>query len=168
MSDQTANPDTSLRFLYSSRNLWAGVLFGIGLMAFIDEIIFHQLLHWHHFYDRATTDIGLVSDGILSAFSLAATVGGLFLYADLRRRNAWWPVKWTGGILVGAGGFQLYDGIIDHKVLRVHQVRYNVESLLPYDLAWNIAGAAILITGIVLLIRSRKQAGEITTSSDPK
>jgi uncharacterized membrane protein len=51
---------------YTSRNLWSGILFGIGLVAFIDETIFHQLLHWHHFYDKSTTAIGLVSDGFFS------------------------------------------------------------------------------------------------------
>lgn len=40
------------------KNLWSGLLFGIGLVAFIDEAVFHQLLHWHHFYDKSTTGIG--------------------------------------------------------------------------------------------------------------
>ncbi|MBB3111577.1 putative membrane protein [Paenibacillus phyllosphaerae] len=51
------------------RNLWSGVLFGLGAVAFIDEAIFHQLLHWHHFYDKSTTGIGLLSDGLFHAFS---------------------------------------------------------------------------------------------------
>ncbi|MEH7743475.1 DUF2243 domain-containing protein, partial [Neobacillus drentensis] len=40
------------------KNLWSGFLFGIGLVAFIDEAVFHQLLHWHHFYDKSTTAFG--------------------------------------------------------------------------------------------------------------
>ncbi|WP_460889450.1 DUF2243 domain-containing protein [Promicromonospora xylanilytica] len=32
-------------------------------MAAIDEIAFHRILAWHHFYDYATPDIALVSDG---------------------------------------------------------------------------------------------------------
>lgn len=31
-----------------------GVLIGIAIMAAVDEIVFHQLLAWHHFYDRST------------------------------------------------------------------------------------------------------------------
>jgi hypothetical protein len=46
------------------RTLWSGVLAGIGLAAFLDEVVFHQLLHWHHFYDKSTLAVGLVSDGI--------------------------------------------------------------------------------------------------------
>ena len=45
------------------RSIWSGVLAGVGLVAFIDETVFHQLLHWHHFYDKSTLAIGLVSDG---------------------------------------------------------------------------------------------------------
>ena len=48
----------------SRRNMWSGILFGVGLIAFIDETVFHQLLRWHHFYDKSTTDVGLITDGI--------------------------------------------------------------------------------------------------------
>jgi uncharacterized membrane protein len=40
------------------------VLAGVGLVGFIDETVFHQLLHWHHFYDKSTLAVGLVSDGV--------------------------------------------------------------------------------------------------------
>ncbi|MGP3535059.1 DUF2243 domain-containing protein [Microbacterium sp. RD1] len=105
------------------RIAWSGVLFGVGLIAFLDEAVFHQLLSWHHFYDRGTTAIGLVSDGVFHAFSWFATIAGLFLLADLRRRGALRWARWWGGALTGAGAFQLYDGLINHKVLRVHQIR---------------------------------------------
>ena len=62
------------RSSYLSRNIWSGALFGIGLAAFVDEVIFHQLLRWHHFYDKSTTDIGLISDGLFHAFSWFATI----------------------------------------------------------------------------------------------
>ncbi|GHA70222.1 DUF2243 domain-containing protein [Cognatilysobacter bugurensis] len=136
----------------------ATVVIGIGLMAAVDEIVFHQLLAWHHFYDRSTPAVGLFTDGLLHAVELIAVVAGFFMYADARRRgpidrNAAW-----GGFLLGAGGFQLFDGLVDHKLLRVHQVRYGVEDLWPYDLAWNLAGVALLIIGRALLRRSRRDA----------
>ena len=73
---------------YTRKNILSGVLFGIGFAAFFDEVVFHQLLRWHHFYDQSTTEVGLISDGLFHAFSWFATIGGLFLFADLRRRNA--------------------------------------------------------------------------------
>ncbi|MFC4712159.1 DUF2243 domain-containing protein [Planococcus dechangensis] len=136
------------------RNMWSGLLFGIGVIAFVDEVIFHQLLQWHHFYDLSTPQVGIFADGLLNSFAWFAAIGGLFLFADLRRRNALWTQRWIAAIFMGAGGFQLFDGIIDHKVLRTHQIRYNVD-LLPYDVAWNVFGALLLILGLVLFRKSR-------------
>lgn len=146
-------------YIYSNRNLWSGFLFGLGLIAFIDETVFHQLLHWHHFYDRSTTHIGLVSDGIFHAFSWFATIGSLFMFADLRRRNALWLARWWGGVLLGSGSFQLYDGTIQHKLMRLHQIRYDVNTF-PYDLIWNIIAIALIVFGILLIIRTRRRSQE--------
>ncbi len=151
------------RARYSTRNAWSGALFGIGLVAFVDEAVFHQLLHWHHFYDRGTTELGLVSDGLFHAVSWFATIAGLFLLADLRRRGALWWKRWVGGVLLGAGGFQLYDGIVQHKLLGLHQIRY-VDDLLPYDLTWNLAAVALAIAGLVLLLLTRRSTA---LSRDP-
>ena len=57
---------------------------------------------------------------------------------------------WAGG-LIGWGGFQLYDGLFQHKVLRLHQIRYGVD-LLPYDLVWNIAGGIGIALGLLLIL----------------
>ncbi|WP_027410681.1 DUF2243 domain-containing protein [Anoxybacteroides tepidamans] len=150
-----SNDTTSSSYL--ARNLWSGFLFGLGLVAFIDEAVFHQLLHWHHFYDKSTTSIGLVSDGLFHAFSWFATVGSLFMLADLRRRNALRLTRWWGGVLLGAGIFQLYDGTIQHKLMRLHQIRYNVH-ILPYDLTWNILAVVMIVVGATLIIRARSQS----------
>lgn len=146
---------------YFKRNLWSGFFFGLGLVAFVDEAVFHQLLHWHHFYDKATTSVGLVSDGLFHAFSWLATVGALFMVADLRRRNAWRVSAWLGGLYLGAGVFNFYDGIVQHKLMRLHQIRYNV-NILPYDIVWNVLAVMMIIFGVILLIRSqKKQAGAV-------
>ncbi|WP_165997531.1 DUF2243 domain-containing protein [Bacillus sp. Cs-700] len=139
-----------------NRNLFSGILFGIGLAAFLDEVIFHQLLRWHHFYDKSTTDIGLISDGLFHAFSWFATIGGLFLLADLKRRNAFFLKRWWGGVLLGAGGFQLYDGTIQHKWMQLHQIRY-VENILIYDLVWNASAVFMILAGFFLLKVTSKE-----------
>ncbi|MEB1806072.1 MAG: DUF2243 domain-containing protein [Bacillaceae bacterium] len=155
------------RHLYSRRNLWSGILFGLGLIAFFDEVVFHQLLHWHHFYDLSTTSVGLISDGLFHAFSWFATIAGLFLFADLRRRNALWVTRWWGGVFLGAGVFQLYDGIIQHKIMRIHQIRY-VENVIVYDIIWNIFAVALIIVGVILtFITRRKETVGGTVSNDP-
>ncbi len=135
-------------------SLWAALLIGVGIMAAVDEIIFHQVLGWHHFYDLATPMVGLLSDGLLHAAELIAIVAGLFLVADLQRQRALAPLWAWAGFFLGAGGFQLFDGIINHKLLRLHQIRYGVW-LLPYDLAWNAVGLVLLLGGAVLALRAR-------------
>lgn len=139
---------------HAGRNLLSGALLGIGFAAFVDEAVFHQLLHWHHFYDRSTPAAGLVSDGVFHAFSWFATVWSLFLFADLRRRHALRPRRWWAGLLLGAGAFQLYDGVVQHKLLRLHQIRYAVD-VTAYDWAWNVAAALLLAGGAALLLSSR-------------
>ena len=141
----------------SRRNMWSGILFGVGLIAFVDETVFHQLLRWHHFYDKSTTDIGLISDGIFHAFSWFATIAGLFLFADLRRRNGLIFQRWLGGVFLGIGVFQLYDGIIQHKWMRIHQIRY-VDNVIVYDIIWNVSALIILLIGLFLLFRSSKNS----------
>jgi len=56
---------------------------------------------------------------------------------------------------VGAGAFNLYDGTIQHKVLRLHQVREGVGNEAPYDLAF-IGGALVILTvGLALTWRAK-------------
>nr|PZN25705.1 MAG: DUF2243 domain-containing protein [Chloroflexota bacterium] len=150
----------------TTRSMWAAALIGIGLMAAVDEIIFHQVLGWHHFYDNATPAIGLLSDGLLHAAELIAIVAGSFLAADMLRRHVL-ARQWAwAGFFLGAGGFQIFDGIVDHKLLRVHQIRYDVD-LLPYDIAWNLFGLALLVVGIALMGRARSAAGHAPAHDSP-
>ena len=137
------------------RSIWSGTLAGIGLVAFIDETVFHQLLHWHHFYDKSTLAVGLVSDGLFHAGGFIAMVAGLFLLADAHRRGGCVPKRWWGGLLLGAGGFQLYDGIVQHKLLGLHQIRYHV-TIWPYDLTWNLIAFIMILAGVLLM---KGQAG---------
>ncbi|GAA0502658.1 hypothetical protein Ade02nite_36960 [Paractinoplanes deccanensis] len=140
----------------TGRNVLSGALLGLGAAAFVDEVVFHQLLHWHHFYDKSTPAVGLVSDGLFHAFSWFATIAGLFLLADLRRRAWFSSSAWWGGLLAGAGAFQLYDGTIQHKLMGLHQIRYDVD-LTAYDWTWNVIAVALIVAGAVLLARSHRR-----------
>jgi uncharacterized membrane protein len=137
------------------RTALSGALVGLGVAGFVDETVFHQLLHWHHFYDRSTPAAGLVSDGLFHAFSWFATVAGLFLLVAARRQGAVPMARWWGGLLTGAGAFQLYDGTVQHKLLDLHQIRYGVD-LRPYDWTWNVLAAVLVVAGVLLLVRTRR------------
>ncbi|MFD0684535.1 DUF2243 domain-containing protein [Actinomadura fibrosa] len=142
----------------AGRSLTAAALIGVALMAAVDEIVFHQILGWHHFYDRSTPKVGLLTDGLLHTAELLGLVTGFAWWADLRRRRALSSAHAWAGLVLGLGAFQLYDGLVDHKLLRLHQVRYRVPDLLPYDLAWNAAGLLLLGIGAVLAVRAAKAA----------
>lgn len=143
------------------RSMRAAALIGIGIMAGVDEIVFHQILAWHHFYTRSTTEIALMSDGLLHAAELIAIVAGFFILLDLRRSHSLVKARAWAGFVLGLGVFQLFDGIVDHKVLRLHQIR-PVENLLPYDIAWNLVGVLLLLVGFYLLKKSKdRESGNV-------
>ena len=152
--------------LEGRRSLLAGVLVGVGVMAAVDEIVFHQILGWHHFYDRATPEVALLTDGLLHAAELVIVVAGFFMLVDLGRRGVLARRSAWAGSVLGAGAFQLFDGLVDHKLLRVHQVRYGVD-LLPYDLAWNGAALVLLAAGGFLAWRSRGERAR-SHPADPR
>ena len=129
------------------------ILVGIGVSGTLDEVVLHQLLHWHHFYSGSFSATGLVTDGLFHLFSTAALVLGLVLLwrrgvdalPGSRRRT-------LGGVLVGAGALNLYDGTVQHKLLKLHQVREGARDQLPYDLAFIGLAAAVLAVGFMLLL----------------
>ncbi|MBA4609615.1 DUF2243 domain-containing protein [Aeromicrobium sp. Marseille-Q0843] len=138
------------------RSVWGGVLIGLGLVAAIDEIVLHQLLRWHHFYDKSTTAAGLVSDGLLHAGSVVAMVAGFFVLVDQRRGRTLRPGAAWAGLLLGMGAFQLWDGLVNHKLLGLHQIRYGVE-ILPYAPPWRAIAVLLLAAGGLLLWRRRSR-----------
>jgi uncharacterized membrane protein len=89
---------------------WPGVLVGIGIAGTFDEVVLHQLLAWHHFYDRSTPTVGLLSDGLFHLLSTVVLVVGIIQLVERRRTTPDPPRLALAGILLGAGGFNLYDG----------------------------------------------------------
>lgn len=135
------------------RTLWSGFLFGCGIAAsMIDLFVFHLALQWHHFYDLSTPEVAITADGFFHAVGWFITIGGLFLLADIRRRGEVVWARWSGAVVTGVGFFQLLDGVVSHKVLGIHQIRYGVD-LLVYDVTW--IGSAVLALGVGLVILRR-------------
>ena len=70
----------------------------------------------------------------------------------------------AAGILFGMGGFNLYDGIVQHNILRLHPVREGIANQLPYDLAFN-GVALVLLAAAPMITRFGSTAGRQSTSS---
>jgi len=142
-----------------------GVLLGIGIAGFIDESVFHQLLQWHNFYWATDQGGRILSDGIFHVVStLILLWGALRLWRDRTSATLLRSRAILGGILIGAGGFNTYDGVVQHVMLHLHLVNERVCSSpmnlnnsvlscradLPYEVVWIAVGGAILVTGIVV------------------
>ena len=121
----------------------------------MDEIGLHQLLAWHHFYDQSTPAVGLFSDGLFHAAQILAMIAASFMLVDLGRAGRLASPLILPAALMGMGAFQLFDGTVNHKLLRIHQIRYEVP-ILPYDLVWN--AIALVLIGLGYLAWKRAAA----------
>jgi uncharacterized membrane protein len=137
--------------------LLPAVLVGIGLAGTLDEVLLHQLLNWHHFYTDGEATV-MWTDGAFHVLSTTSLVVGLVM---LWRRDAKPDRTLLAGILIGAGGFNLYDGTIQHKVLKLHQVREG-EPTLAYDAVFITVAAAVLLAGVLLFRTAARPEGSPT------
>ena len=149
--------------------LAAGILFGLGLGGFFDGIVFHQLLQWHHMVTSAgypansvdNLEVNTFWDGLFHAATYIFVVAGLVvLWRAAHRRHLRWSTKLlTGSILLGFGIFNLVEGIANHHVLGIHHVNETVpaEQWLYWDLAFLLWGAAMLVAGLTIVFRGRRE-----------
>jgi uncharacterized membrane protein len=143
----------------------AGTVLGLGLGGFIDGIVLHQMLQWHHMLtvpypptSVSNLEINTLWDGLFHALSYVLTfVGLLLLWRELRRTDVVWSTRiLIGCLLAGWGVFNLVEGLIDHIILGIHHVRDDLPPG-PTQQAWDFGflafGALLLVAGW-LLIRS--------------
>ena len=138
-----------------------GFLYGVGLGGFVDGIVLHQLLQWHHMVSDVgdhpvTTVAGLevntLADGLFHAATwLVVVAASLTTLRDWRagRLAPTWRVH-LGGVLAGWGAFNLVEGVVDHLVLGVHHVRDDLGGPLAWDIGFLVLGALLVVVGVVL------------------
>jgi uncharacterized membrane protein len=137
------------------------LLLGIGLGGFVDGIVLHQILQWHHMLTDtaahpATTVAGLeantLADGFfhLATWVFVTTATVLTVRAWQRRELAPPWRTHLGLLLVGWGVFNLVEGIIDHELLGIHHVRDDLGGPLGWDLGFLAFGALLLVGGLAL------------------
>ena len=137
-----------------------GILLGIGLGGFVDGIVLHQILQWHHMLTSegeypATTVAGLetntLADGLFHASTWVAVAAGL--YVLWHRTGEWrWAVNGRallGWMLVGWGVFNLVEGVVDHHVVGIHHVRTGGNET-AWDVAFLVVGALLAAGGWAL------------------
>jgi uncharacterized membrane protein len=145
----------------ASRPRAPGILLGIGLGGFVDGILLHQILQWHHMlssegdYPRTTVgglEDNTIADGLFHAGTWVAVVIGLWIL--WRRSTSWrWAMSgeaFIGWMLVGWGLFNLVEGIVNHKILELHHVREGAGHQTAYDLGFLVFGALLMLGGWLL------------------
>lgn len=142
-----------------------GIVLGVGLGGFVDGIVLHQVLQWHHLLTSTDTDnvgipyypdntvhgltINTLWDGVFHIFTwLMVLIGLAMLFSRLRPEHA--PV-WRQGalwawVLVGWGLFNLVEGVLNHHLLGIHHVRSGEHELL-WDLGFLALGATLVLGG---------------------
>jgi uncharacterized membrane protein len=133
--------------------VWPVVVLGVGLGGFVDGIVLHQILNWHHLLSAvdASHRANMLADGLFHAGTWLLTVVGLvWLWAYVRRGRV--DLRWStfaGGLLGGWGLFDVVEGLVDHQILGIHHVRLGPHQL-AYDLGFLAFGLLLMTAGWLL------------------
>jgi uncharacterized membrane protein len=137
--------------------LTGSLMLGLGLGGFVDGILFHQILQWHHMVTSAgvparslsNLEFNTLLDGLFHAGAWVLTLGGLFLLWIGAQRGRWGLRPLIGALLMGFGLFNLIEGTISHLLLGIHHVNETVppDQWLWWDLGFLIWGAVMLAAG---------------------
>ena len=137
-------------------------ILGLGLGGFIDGIVLHQILQWHHMLtgesggEPMDTVVGLETNTLVDGFFHLAT-WILVAAATILLLRAWqqgeFAPPWRahfGLMLAGWGVFNLVEGLIDHQLLGIHHVRDDLGAPLGWDLGFLALGALLVLAGALL------------------
>ncbi|MFQ4141856.1 DUF2243 domain-containing protein [Chlorogloeopsis sp. ULAP02] len=146
----------------------AGIFLGLGLGGFLDGIVLHQILQWHHMLssvrpltNESNIDLNMVWDGLFHAFDWLMTVVGVVLLwrAGGKDDIPWSSYTFFGSLLIGAGLFNLVEGLIDHQILGIHHVKPG-----PHQLAWDLgflaSGVLMILVGWMMLNQKLRSSSQ--------
>jgi uncharacterized membrane protein len=116
---------------------------------FIDGIVLHQVLQWHHLveeYESADTVGGLEEntlwDGVFHLSAWVVTLVGAILLWRSRSVPARLPARaFAGLLLIGWGAFHAVDQFVFHLALGAHHIR-QVDDYQLYD--WGFFGLGVI------------------------
>jgi uncharacterized membrane protein len=135
---------------------------GLGLGGFVDGILLHQILQWHHMLTgeqggrSMSTVAGLqantVADGFfhVATWIMVAVASWLILRAWQQGEMAPpWRAHF-GMLLAGWGVFNVVEGLVDHELLGIHHVRDDLGGPMEWDLGFLLLGVLLVVGGLAL------------------
>jgi uncharacterized membrane protein len=141
----------------------AAILLGLGQAGFFDGIVFHQLLQWHHMFTSIEStdtvsglELNTLGDGLFHLVDWLLTLAGLILlWLAIRRNDVERSTSvFIGAFCIGAGMFNVVEGILSHHILQIHHVKPGTHQL-AYDLGFIGAGALSIAIGWFILNSNR-------------
>ncbi len=146
----------------------AGLTLGVGLGGFVDGIVLHQILGWHHLICETATcqptsveDLQQqnVQDGYFHALVWVVTLVGVVLLFRARRQWQPWDGRALGAsMLAGWGLFNFVEGLINHQILGLHHVRPGHPDQLLWDLGFLATGPLFVGIGWWLTASQRESS----------
>jgi uncharacterized membrane protein len=145
----------------------AATLIGVGMGGFVDGIVFHQILQWHNMLSAKLPPDTLLNsktnmfwDGVFHAGVWVVTMTGIILlWNGLKDKTISLSDNLlAGGFLFGWGLFNVVEGIIDHHLLALHNVREVSSSPSSWNFGFLGISVVMLLVGWMLIKNGRKAA----------
>jgi uncharacterized membrane protein len=148
-------------------------ILGIGIGGLLEGIVFNQILQWHHMVsDRVATDtligkqVNVFWDGLVFLFCLGVILVGVILL---------WRMSWkknvahsgrllSGGLLMGWGTYKIVEGVINHHILQLHDIREITNDSVFWNVSYLVTATILFLLGVMLTSRKVKYASEFDTS----
>lgn len=145
----------------------AGVVLGVGLGGFVDGIVLHMILRWHHMFSNvvppdtmAGMHTNMTWDGIFHALTWSITLMGVFMLWNAARHPEAGELPSTrtliGAMITGWGLFNLVEGILDHHLLALHNVK-EVPNPLPWNIGFLLIGGGLMIVVGWMLMQAEER-----------
>lgn len=145
--------------------LSVSLILGIGIGGFIDGILLHQILQWHEMISAklppttyVAKSINMFWDGIFHTVTLSVMVVGIIRLWKLLHRG---DIDRSGnllagGLLAGWGLFNIVEGVFDHHLLKLHNVRERTPDVDAWNYGFLFFSVLLLAIGFVVARNGNK------------
>lgn len=128
---------------------------------FVDGIVLHQVLQWHHLLSHTGSgstrtvpglELNTLADGLFHSAMWVLVVAAAALAVRARQQgrlsDSW---RFHGGlVLAGWGGFNIVEGLVNHQLLQIHHVRDDLGGPLAWDLGFLAVSVLLVAVGWLL------------------